>query len=312
VISIVKYTEEHKIVWDTFVKGSKNGTFLVLRDYVEYHGDRFVDHSLLFYRKGELIGVMPANEADEELHSHSGLTYGGIITGGKMKSSIMLEAFEALQMYIKELGFVKLKYKTIPHIYHKSPSEEDLYALFNLNAKLYRRDLLSVIQSAKTIAYGKKRKWEVTKSRSKNWSFKRSGNLTLYMLIVSDLLQRKYNASPVHSAEEIHTLANRFPENIKLYTASDAEEEISAGVLIYETDKVAHCQYIGYTDNGKHKGALGALIDYLLTEVYQSKSYFDLGASMGQHGLGINSKLLANKESYGARTIVHDFYELTP
>ncbi|MFD2513886.1 GNAT family N-acetyltransferase [Pontibacter locisalis] len=309
-IEVVRYNEKYRVLWDAFVKASKNGTFLLLRDYMEYHAERFTDHSLLFFKKDRLIGLMPANEQGEVLCSHAGLTYGGIVTDARMKSGTMLEAFEVMKLYLQKQGMRRLEYKSIPHIYHRAPAEEDLFALFRCEAKVTRRDLLSVIEPSKALGYSKKRRWEVVKSRSRPWHFACSLSFDKYMQIVSELLLIKYNAVPVHTAEEVRLLANRFPEHIKLFVASDEEEEIAAGVLIYETATVAHCQYIGYTERGKVKGALSALIDYLLKEVYPHKLYFDLGASMGQHGLLLNEKLLANKESYGARAVVHDFYEL--
>ena len=33
--------------WDAFVGASKNGTFLLTRPYMDYHADRFTDHSLI-------------------------------------------------------------------------------------------------------------------------------------------------------------------------------------------------------------------------------------------------------------------------
>ena len=47
-MKIVRYSPEMKGVWDDFVETSKNGTFLLKRDYMEYHADRFPDHSYLF------------------------------------------------------------------------------------------------------------------------------------------------------------------------------------------------------------------------------------------------------------------------
>ena len=44
---------------------------------------------------------------------------------------------------LRASGISKLIYKAIPHIYHTVPAEEDLYALFLLNAKLFRRDVSS-------------------------------------------------------------------------------------------------------------------------------------------------------------------------
>lgn len=309
-VEVVRYNGEYKAVWDAFVKASKSGTFLLLRDYMDYHADRFRDHSLLFYRKNKLVALLPANEQGEELHSHAGLTYGGMITDARMKAGAMLEVFEAMQHYLREQEFRKIKYKTIPHIYHRSPAEEDLYALLKSGAVLTRRDLLSVVMPAQALGYSKKRRWEVAKARAGGWYLGRSYDFKQYMHIVAELLRKKYDAVPVHTPEEIQTLAASFPVNIKLFTATDAEGNMAAGVLIYETDTVAHCQYIGYTEKGRIQGALAVLLDYLLTEVYAAKAYFDLGASMEGRGLELNSKLLANKESYGARAVVQDFYEI--
>ncbi len=61
-ISICRYTLNKQTEWDDFVKVSKNGTFLFLRAYMDYHSDRFQDHSLMFYNeKNKLIAVLPAN-----------------------------------------------------------------------------------------------------------------------------------------------------------------------------------------------------------------------------------------------------------
>ena len=73
-LNIVRYTAEQKTVWDSFVATSKNGTFLFMRDYMDYHADRFADHSLMFYKGGRLIALLPGNESDDTYYSHGGLT----------------------------------------------------------------------------------------------------------------------------------------------------------------------------------------------------------------------------------------------
>ena len=51
-------------------------------------------------------------------------------------AATMLEIFDSLVIYLKELNINKLIYKTIPHIYHRYPAEEDIYALFRHNAEI--------------------------------------------------------------------------------------------------------------------------------------------------------------------------------
>jgi hypothetical protein len=66
-------------------KLSKNGTFMLDRNYMDYHSDRFIDHSLIFYdEKDKLIAGMPASLHENEIISHGGITYGGIISDKKM------------------------------------------------------------------------------------------------------------------------------------------------------------------------------------------------------------------------------------
>ncbi|MFD2246607.1 GNAT family N-acetyltransferase [Pontibacter ruber] len=308
-VEVVKYSAEYKQEWDGFVAGSKNGTFLLLRDYMEYHADRFQDHSLLFYRKGKLVAVLPANVAGEEIYSHAGLTYGGIISNQKMKVPVMLQVFESMRAYCHTLGFSSLYYKTIPHIFHRTPAEEDLYALFRNQAQLYRRDVGSAIALEQSIKYSKKRRWQVSKAQKYGMELGRSEDFARFMQIEQELLQERYNKQPVHTAAEMQRLASLFPDNIKLYTAS-IEGEILAGIIVYETDTVAHCQYIASTARGRSLFAPDALIDHLLTKVYPHKKYFNLGISTEQQGQFLNEGLNDNKESYGARAIVHDFYKL--
>ncbi|MGG6545868.1 UNVERIFIED_CONTAM: GNAT family N-acetyltransferase, partial [Prevotella sp. 15_C9] len=42
---IIRYSAGDKERWDRFVRRSKNGTFLMQRDYMDYHADRFQDCS---------------------------------------------------------------------------------------------------------------------------------------------------------------------------------------------------------------------------------------------------------------------------
>lgn len=308
-VAVVRYTPEHKADWDAFVAGSKNGTFLLHRAYMEYHADRFTDHSLLFYRKNRLIALLPANEAGQEVQSHGGLTYGGIITDSRMKTPVMLEVFEAMAAYFRGQGFRKIIYKAIPPIYHQLPAGEDLYALFRHGATLYRRDASSVIDLAHLPLYDRQRRWEVKKAKQAAVQVMVSEDYNQFMQLEQELLQVKYNKQPVHTADEIALLASRFPQNIRLYTAA-AGDAMLAGVLLYETATVAHCQYMGATAEGRDIGAMNVLIDHLLTVVYPHKKYFDFGISTEQQGRYLNEGLIRNKESYGGRTVVYDFYEI--
>ncbi|MBC5774474.1 GNAT family N-acetyltransferase [Pontibacter sp. KCTC 32443] len=306
-MEVIKYSDKYKTAWDAFVTTSKNGTFLLYRDYLKYHANRFIDHSLLFYSKGKLIALLPANVVGREVQSHGGLSYGGIVSGASMKAQLMLEVFDAMVLYFREQGFESITYKTIPYIYHQLPSGEDLYALFRHKAILYRRDLNTVIQLGNKLPYAKLRQRKI--KQQKNIVLGQSSDFDQFIGMMGELLQLKYNTLPAHTATEVELLAKRFPDNIKLHTATQGET-ILAGILIYETATVAHCQYIGATTEGLAIGALDALTDFLITHIYSYKAYFSFGISTEQQGKYLNKHLIQNKESYGGRAVVHDFYQI--
>ena len=129
-------------------------------------------------------------------------------------------------------------------------------------------------------------------------------------MVEANLLER-HGAKPTHSVGEIQLLANRYPNNIKLF-ASFKDNTMLAGVLIYESKNVAKIQYIANSPAGRLIGAGDIVLSYLINEHYKGKKYFDFGTSMLDQGLSLNSSLLLYKEGYGARTVVYDSYKLFP
>ncbi|RYY72041.1 MAG: GNAT family N-acetyltransferase [Chitinophagaceae bacterium] len=308
-VRIERYNPALFSAWNSFIKEAKNGVFLFDRGYMEYHADRFQDHSLLFFNANELLAVLPASENNGVLTSHGGLTYGGMIMHKRASAAFVLSAFDELLDYLKLQGYATFVYKCIPVIYHQLPSNEDLYALFRHNASLYRRDISSVIEIAKRPTYTKGTKYNLSKARKQNLRVEKSNNFPLFMCIEEQILAKKYGVKPTHSAAEISSLAERFPENIKLFLVYK-EEECLGGTIIFETSEVVHTQYIGLTDEGKEIGALDFVVDYLL-QLYATHRYFSFGISTEKGGSYLNEGLIRNKESFGARAVVHDFYKLT-
>ncbi len=308
-LSIARYEDKHKSLWDKFISESKNGVFLFYRDYMEYHSERFSDFSLLFYDDNRLAAVMPANFKDNMLFSHGGLTFGGVISDYKMKTPLMLEIFKALREYLKAQGIMEIVYKAIPYIYHDVPAEEDLYALFLHNAKLARRDVSSTIFMKEKMAYSKGRKWSVKKSKSTGLDVRRSHDFKSFMAIEEDNLRNKYGVKPTHSTTEMELLASKFPENIKLFAAYKSDIMV-AGVIVYENTTVVHTQYIASTDEGKELFAGDLLLDFLINGQYVEKRYFDFGISTEKEGRFLNVGLITQKEEFGASAVVYDTYEL--
>lgn len=87
-------------------------------------------------------------------------------------------------------------------------------------------------------------------------------------------------------------------------------EKIVAGTTIFETEKVAHAQYISANQDKQQLGSLDYLFNYLINERYSEKDYFDFGISNVNSGEKVNEGLLSWKEGFGGRAIIHDFYEV--
>lgn len=308
-IKIEKYDSESRDIWNDFVDYSKNGTFLFYRDFMEYHAHRFTDSSLMFYHKDKLIALLPANLVDNVLYSHQGLTYGGLILGTSCTTMLILDIFESLKVYLKNLGIVKFIYKVVPHIYHKLPAEEDLYALFRNEARLIGRSVSSCIVQKDRLRFTELRRRGVLKAEDCRLTIKKGVRFRGFWKILTDNLVHKYNVAPVHSLSEIEYLKSIFPTNIHLFEVWN-NEKILAGCVVFDTGKVAHIQYISASEKGKECGALDYLFNYLIQKVYITKPYFDFGISTEMNGTVLNEGLIFQKEGFGGRGIVYDTYQL--
>lgn len=295
--------------WNKFIRESKNGMFLFDRNYMEYHSDRFIDHSLMFFNHDELLCVLPASESEGILTSHAGLTYGSIVTHPRATISFLMESFEKLRHYLAEAHIHTFIYKAIPYIYFRLPSQEDLYVLFRNGASLFRRDISSAIDLKQKPAYTKGTKYNINKARKHQLQVSERTDFEIFMKIQEEVLWLKYKVTPTHTTAEIVLLANRFPENIRLFLVYKGELCLG-GTILYITDQVVHTQYIAITDEGKEVGALDILIDHLLSLFAPSHRYFSFGISTDQGGIVLNEGLIKNKESFGARAITNDFYSI--
>ena len=310
---IVRYTPELKTQWDSFVRKSRNGTFLFLRDYMDYHRQRFTDFSLLIFHKQSLVALLPLNkEADGSVASHSGLTYGGLITDKKGRAEKVMKLFECLNTWLRDAGITRVVYRPVPWIYHEMPAEEDLYALFNVcNARLTAREISSTIAQENKLAFSQSRKDCLRKADKAGVKVTATNDLAAFWDILSSNLQQRYAVTPVHSLAEIMALASLFPHEIRLYAAY-LDNEMVAGTVVYVMPRVVHVQYISASAKGKAVGALDLLFRYLIDEVFVDKPYFDFGKSTEDRGRRLNEQLIFQKEGFGGRGVCYDTYEWTP
>ncbi|HEB9338997.1 TPA: GNAT family N-acetyltransferase [Campylobacter coli] len=308
-INIIPYVANKKDVWNNFNKDAKNGLFMFDRNYMDYHSDRFIDNSLMFYENEKLIALLPCNVSQNTLYSHQGLTFGGFIVDENMKQGRMLECFEVLKEYMKENNFKKLIYKSIPYIYHKIPAQEDLYALFRNKAELFRVDCSTTIDLQNICKMPKGRKAQISRAKKERVEVALSEDFDTFLMLLNSVLQKQHGVNAVHSVEELKLLYSRFPQNIKLFVAK-FNEEIIAATLVFIYGNLVHTQYLAANEKARDIGALDLLIKTLIDEFAKSKKYFDFGISTEDSGKFLNHGLISQKEGFGGRSVAHQFFSI--
>lgn len=304
------YSEKHKDNWDNFVSQSKNGTFLFYRDFMEYHKHRFNDFSLLFYKGEKLIALLPGNLKEQTYYSHQGLSYGGLIMDKSTTTALTIEIFEHFITILRQQGVKEIIYKTIPHIYHTIPSEEDLYALFVNKAQIIGRGISSTLLLNENHKYSTIRKRGIKRALSNKLRVEENQDIQSFWNILEENLHKRYNAKPVHSIDEISLLKEKFPFNIVFLGVYNELNKMLAGCILFITSKVVHLQYIAASAEGKESGATDLLIDYIVNRKWDGQTYFDYGISTENNGLYLNQGLINHKEGFGARGIAYDIYSI--
>lgn len=306
---IQHYTDDQQSLWNRFVAASKQGTFLFDRGYMDYHRDRFHDHSLMVYQGQKLVALLPANDAGDTLWSHQGLTYGGLLTTKKAKAAQVCAIFEQLNATLREEGFHHMVYKPMPWIYQQLPAQEDLYALTKVcGARIRERNLSSTLVMNRRLPFEESRKSGLRKALRSGLKVVESNQWADFWQILDTNLTTRYHAHPVHTLAEMELLHSRFPNNIRLFMVLKNNLPLG-GTVIFETPQVVHTQYISASPEGKANGALDLLFDHLLNEVYADRTIFDFGTSNEQHGRILNEALIFQKEGFGGRGVCYDTYE---
>ena len=311
-ITVRRYSISDKEVWNGFNLKSKNPLFMFDRNYMDYHSDRFADHSLMFYFDDKLIAVFPASGKDGVLYSHEGLTYGGFISDSSMKQHTMIDCFKALTSYSKENGIKRIIYKAIPHIYHEQPAEEDRYALFLIGAKCVKVEASTVVNLKVPIKMPKGRKAQISRAKREGvvvQELTEHDDFCRFIDLENAVLQKYHDAKAVHTGDELALLHGRFPGQLHLIGALK-DRELIAGTVILEYGQTVHTQYMAANDEARMIGALDLAVSAAIEKYKTNKLWFDFGKSTEGDGTFLNNGLISQKEGFGGRTNVYETWEI--
>ena len=309
-LEIVRYTPDQKQAWNDFVGRSKNGTFLLDRNYMDYHADRFTDHSLMVYRRDKLYALLPGNIVGDTFYSHQGLTYGGLIMSDRTAAADVVQLFRLLNDRFRREGVRKVIYKPTPWIYHRQPSEEDLYAVVEVCGATVSRGLSSTISREHQNKWYRIRECGARHAKQLGLTVEETEDYKPFWQVLSNNLRERYGLNPVHTVEEIEMLHRRMPDHIRLVVVKEGDETIG-GTVLYVSDRVVHSQYIAASPKGKQVHALDLLFDVVIRKALASHPYFDFGISTEKRGTYLNEHLIYQKEGFGGRGVCYDWYEWT-
>lgn len=305
--------------WDALVDAAPNATFLHSRRFLDYHGKRFTDASLILENESGLAAVFPAalDRADSShVISHPGATYGGLIAP-RLTASATIEAISGIAEHFKADGRSRLSYKTVPHHLTALPSQADRYALWRIGATMTRRDLWSVIWSHESAEMTSrlKRQLKIAERAALEISVDDSDEAyRAYHGMLCENLEDRHGVQPVHSIEELLDLRDRLGPSVSLWTArARATRELLAGVWLFRHGKTAwHTQYIASSPAGRDRRAMHALLQRLLDEARAGGiAALSYGAVTEQEGRVLNPGLEQFKVEFGGGLVIHDFFTLS-
>ncbi|PSL01267.1 hypothetical protein [Cecembia rubra] len=295
-IQIRKYEEGYREQWEAFIERAANGTFLQRRSFMEYHGDRFQDASLMVWEGEELLAVFPAHQVGNQIFSHQGLSFGGWIFKRGLSLSFQRQIINSILGFYKNQAIQSLMVTPVPYYYSQEEGLQEV-DYDTLGFEISGNKEIYLIE-APFILKDKGKKKGVRRALRKGLDV-REGELTqgFWEGLMVPLYAAKIGKDPVHSWEEIALLSERHPGRIQLISAY-LEEELLAGLVIFRHPQVIKVQYSAVTEHGKICRAMDFLMQYLMNLPHIH--YIDMGTVYdGQTGEKLES-LAYWKESFGA------------
>lgn len=313
-LQIKEYTDEYKDKWDDFVLNqSMNGTFLQTKQFLDYHGDRFCDASLILYKGNDtIVAVVPActiTEAGRKIFSaHRGSTFGGIVVARQFYNIEHMEAvMNVLEDYFQSNSYDEVQLKCTSDIFAEENTNLLSYFLFQRGYSSY--DEISSYVNYKT--YKEEIPANFTSGRRRDYNYSLKHNLTFreigsreeiekFYTILCENLQ-KFDAAPVHTLEELQEFKeSRLKDIVEFYGVFYEDEMIAGSMVFCFGDRVLHTQYLAASQKHLKMFPMNFL-DTNLIRVAKERGfrYFSFGTSTEDHGRVLNKHLAQFKEGFG-------------
>ncbi|MBW2690994.1 MAG: hypothetical protein JRC99_13900, partial [Deltaproteobacteria bacterium] len=209
--SLVAYLPEMKSKWNDAVKQARNGHFMFfLRDYMDYHSDRFNDASFFLLRGNRVVALLAAHINDRDILSHQGLSFGGWIQLPRCLHVDLKAGFRLLGEEMKRRQIQRLVYTPSPYPYHLEACDDDLFLLKQSGASLDQVKLSSFIPTAQFPERKSEQRRRLRKAAETSpCIIEETADVELFWEHLCRFLAQRHQASPVHSVAEICLLKKR-------------------------------------------------------------------------------------------------------
>ena len=322
-ITVRKFTAKDTTAWDEFVERSNNGTIFHLRTFLSYHIDRkFKDHSLIFEKKGKMIGLFPAAIIEEKreniLHSHPGASFGGFIFI-KLSFEDADSIVKALENYCSQNKFHKIFFVHSPTIYHNKTNDTMEYLLhwYKYEVKEYYISSMIDIRNNKIsleYLHSRKRRYIKNYLNNKEFAIKWENNFQhFYPILIKN--KKRHNIKPTHSLNELIKLNKILPNKLHLLLLY-YKNELIGGTLNMIANK--RCGIVFYNMiNFEYNHLQPATIQIFESINWAKKynlDYLDLGVSQQpqiENPLTPHASLIYFKEQLGASAIIRNVFKKT-
>lgn len=310
--------------WDDFVWSANNGNIFHTRHFLSYHPkDRFVDFSLIFFKKGKILALFPAVDFNDDgtrlLLSHRGASYGGFVIKDTLSIREAFDLVETLIDYATSEGFDAIDMTPPPQIYLRRPSNYIDFALVQ-NGFAYRKreissvipldfssdDILSTFNEGSRRAVRRGQKLGVTVCESDD-----PQEYEKFYAILKKNLRLRHGVNPTHTLPELLKVKELFPERVKLFAAYTPDNDMAAGVVMFICNpRVVLAFYISHDEAYQEYRGVNCLfyniVDWGIREGY---GFLDFGIFTVNEDP--NWGLARFKESFGAQGVFRDSLRLT-
>ncbi|MDZ7267326.1 MAG: GNAT family N-acetyltransferase [candidate division KSB1 bacterium] len=237
-LTLVRYDEGHRQLWDAFIPHSNQGTLFHTRAFLAYHpAGRFVDASLLFFKHNELCAVLPAaldpHTGRNVLRSHPGASFGGPATAAALGVQECDRLVTLLLEHCRRQGYAGVEITLPPPVYFSHPNNHLDYVLWRHGFRYRKREVTSIIPADPPAGLlPREFHRAVRRAQRRGVTIQESDDFPAFHAHLRNHMLARHHVEPTHSLADLQCLRRLLPGQLRLFTACLGAEMI-AGTLLF-------------------------------------------------------------------------------